>query len=238
MACPHCGRDVCRKLNGAPFLHTSSAGAPRCDGSGFFDAQAPIPFRRGLDPKRLKSGPPAPGTCPKCGCTPDGPRCVVRLYDGGEAACLPAGTLGAKTCSACVSLLVGLLVAVLALACGGAPFTLSDPAPADVDAGEVLDGLATPAADVAGDGASHLEASAAADVDAGLATLDAGGDRVDAAELLDVDAGDGASHVEASAADAPASCDPTSCPACPALYVRCCSSAGACGCSSQFSLCH
>jgi len=37
--------------------------------------------------------------CPACGCTPDRP-CTVVLADG-EASCVAAGLLGARTCSSC-----------------------------------------------------------------------------------------------------------------------------------------
>jgi hypothetical protein len=203
-----------------------------------FDTQRPIPFRHGLDAKRLRPGPPPAGTCPKCGCTPEGPRCPVKLEDGGAGVCLPAGTFGAKTCSACVALLVAL-VAVFCLACGPA-FTLEQATPAADDAGDA--GELVDAIPAAGDGASHVEASAA-DVDAGelldgLATSADAGD----VEALS-DAGperDAPSEIDHDAPDVgpPPVCHPSSCPACPALYVACCTSGGACGCSSSFSLCH
>ena len=236
VTCPHCGRDVPQRKNGAPFLHTASSGAHRCDGSVFMGGQAPIPFRAGLAPARLR--PPStlpPGTCPKCGCHPDARRCVVQLPDGhGESACVPAGMFGRKVCSACLVVMAACLLA-LSSACGGAPFTEA-PAAVDVDAGELAADVYSPvdgraAADAGGqafdapaaDAGAGLEAETESHADARADALerDAGAELDAAADVLEHDA---------PPVDAPPSCSAPACPACTTPSMPCCRSNGACGC--------
>jgi hypothetical protein len=222
--CPHCGRDVPRRKNGAPFLHTSAAGAPRCDGSGFFDAQAPIPFRFGL--RKGRKLPPDPAVCPKCHCSPFTARCSVALPEGGQGECLPAGTFGAKFCSACLL----LAAAVLLMACGGAAFTAgaaadagADDAPAAVDAGALaVDVAPSEAGDV-------LELREAATGDGGAQAVDAG--PPDVLELREAAADALGDVLEHDAPDAPPpSCQPAACASCALGELPCCKPTGECGC--------